>query len=126
MPLIEILYLLVGAYYVVDGLAGYLQTRNWLFFSELLGAWLIASSHVGYAVPPLWVALIAIGALSLIPIGVSLWQAFRSDRELRAVREYLVVKRQSRDVLTRFTFRYKPYSQLGPFKPHRPVPARRR
>lgn len=123
---LEILYLLVGIYYVIDGTAGYLQTRNWLFLSELLGAWLIASTRIGYSVPALWLWLIAVGALSLIPIAVSLWGAFRSERHLQPVREFLVIKRQPRDVLTRYTFRYKPYSQLPPYKPRPAIPARKR
>ncbi len=126
MNALEVLYFMVGAYYVIDGLAGYAQTRNWLFLSELLGAWLIASTRIGYSQPLVWAVLITIGALSLIPPLVSLLAAFRSDRYRQPVREFIVIKRQPRDALTRYTFRYKPYAQLPPLRPPWTIPPRKR
>lgn len=125
MTFIDVLLLLVGAYYVIDGVAGFAQTRSWPFLSELFGAWLMASIPIVSTQPILWDALVAVGAIGVISIGATVWQLFRGDASRQEFRTFIAVKRQPRTTLERYTFRYKPYAQLPPVAPPRKVPARR-
>lgn len=125
MTFFDAILLAAGTYYVIDGLAGFAQTRRWPFLSELFGAWLVAMTPFAEAQPPLRLALIAAGAFSLLPIAFSLITAFRGDAGRQSLREFIAVKRQPRTLAEQFTFRYKPYSELPPISPPRRVPPRR-
>jgi hypothetical protein len=125
MSFFDAILLVGGTYYVIDGLAGFIQTRRWPFLSELFGAWLVAMTPLVAAQPMLRAILIAVGAFSLLPIAFSLITVFRSDAGRQSLREFIAVRRQPRTLIEQFTFRYKPYSELPPIPPPRQRPSRR-
>jgi hypothetical protein len=115
VTLLDGLYLVFGTYYVLDGLFGVAQTRNWLFLSELLACWVLAASTPFVAAPVILRAvLLAIGTLSLIPLAFSLYAIIRGGERYQIVKEFAAIRRQRRSLIQRYIFRYKPYAQLTP------------
>ena len=125
MTFFDVLLLVFGIYYLIDGAAGYLQTRSLPFLYELFGAWLIAAVSPVSSVPALWTVLVAIGGIGLLAIGVTFVSLFRSDQSRQPMREFIVIKRQPRTLIEQYTFRYKPYSRLPPLPPPDAPPPRR-
>ena len=121
MTFLDILLLVFGIYYLIDGVAGYLQTRSVPFLYELLGAWLIATVSPVSSVPALWTFLVAIGGVGLLAIGVTIVGLFRSDQSRQPMREFIAIKRQPRTLVEQYTFRYKPYAHLPPQPPSAPT-----
>ena len=122
MTFLDGVYLVFGIYYVLDGLLGYVQTRNWLFLSELLAAWLLAVSPIGKAHSLLYISFLALGVMSLIPIAYALYAVFRGGERYTIVKEFAAIRRQRRTTSERYTFRYRPYAEIPLQDPPKPVP----
>ena len=126
MTILDGVFLVFGLYYVLDGLFGCIQTNNWLFLCELLGAWPLAVSPIGKAHALLYTSFLVIGVMSFIPVAFMLYATVRGGVRYTVVKEFVAIRRQPRTATERLTFRYKPFAALPLPDPPKPTPLRKR
>lgn len=122
MSTVELIYLVAGGYFVVDGVRGYLQTRNWAFITEWMAAWLIAVTlrRLPGELLAAEVAFFILGAPGAIAVARMFRAILRRNADVKTLEEYVAVRRQPRGVMQRVLFQYKPYADL-PEPPTPPV-----
>ena len=122
MSTVELIYLVVGGYFVVDGVMGYLQTRNWVFITEWMAAWLIAVTlrRLPGELLTAEIVFFVAGAPGAVTVVRMFRAILRRNADLKTVEEYVAIRRQPRGLVQRVLFQYKAYADL-PEPPTPPV-----
>jgi hypothetical protein len=114
MSLVEAIYFAVGGYFVIDGVVGVLQTRNWVFVTEWMAAWLIAVTLRRLPGDLLVAEIIffALGAPGVIAVVRMFRAILRRNADVKTLEEYVAIKRHPRSLAQRILFQYTPYADL--------------
>ncbi len=115
MSAVDVLYFAVGIHFLLDGILGYLQTRNWVFFLSLMGAWLIAVTlgRLPEDTSVVQFALAIIGTPSVIVLAAVIRALRQRGAALKPLDEYMAIRRPPRSLIDRFILhRYTAYADL--------------